>query len=79
MDTTGAVETIVADQFGSAITDYYIYCPMDGDKRNSPFNTLILQARLNIDESVRLVDQFDVVYETSYPPKDVRCCSPVVF
>lgn len=72
VDTTGAVETIVADQFGSAITDYYIYCPMDGDKRNSPFNTLILQARLNIDESVRLVDQFDVVYETSYPPKDIQ-------
>lgn len=71
VDTTGAVETIVADQYGSAIADYYIHCPVDSDKKSGPLNTLILQAHLNIDESVRLVNQFSNISETSYSPKDV--------
>jgi len=70
VDTTGAVETIVADQYGSAIADYYIHCPVDSDKKSGPLNTLILQAHLNIDESVRLVNQFSNISETSYSPKD---------
>ena len=72
MDTTGAVETIVADQYGSAIADYYIHCPVDSDKRSGPLNTLVLQARSNIDDSLRLIEQFAALSETSYSPKDVR-------
>jgi len=72
VDTTGAVETIVADQYGSAIADYYIHCPVDSDKRSGPLNTLVLQARSNIDDSLRLIEQFAALSETSYSPKDMQ-------
>ena len=74
VDSTSAVQNIVANQYGSAIADYYIHCPADvvNGRRNGPLNTLVLQSQLNVDESVRLVAQFAALTEMNYSPKDVR-------
>jgi len=72
VDSTSAVQNIVANQYGSAIADYYIHCPADvvNGRRNGPLNTLVLQSQLNVDESVRLVAQFAALTEMNYSPKD---------
>jgi hypothetical protein len=73
VDPATAVERIVANQYGNAIADYYIHCPADGVvKESGPLNTLVRQARLNIDKSEQLVAEFAALTELNYSPKDIQ-------
>ena len=72
VDPASAVERIIANQYGSAVADYYIHCPVDGAiKESGPLNTLVRQARLNIDKSESLVSEFATIAEMNFSPKDV--------
>jgi len=73
VDPASAVERIIANQYGSAVADYYIHCPVDGAiKESGPLNTLVRQARLSIDKSESLVSEFASLAEVNYSPKDVQ-------
>lgn len=72
IDPASVLERLVANQYGSAVADYYIRCPVDGAvKESGPLNTLIRQARLSIDKSELLVADFATLTELNYSPKDV--------
>ena len=72
IDPATVLERLVANQYGAAVADYYIRCPVDvGVKESGPFNTLVRQARLNIDKSEQLVADFATLTEMNYSPKDV--------
>lgn len=73
IDPANVVESLVANQYGVAVADYYIHCPVDGGvKESGPLNTFVRQARLNIEKSEKLVAEFAVITELNYSPKDVR-------
>ena len=72
MEPANYAEHIISSQYGPAIADYYVHCPSDGAvKESGPLNTLVRQARLNIDKSEQLVAEFVTLAESHYSPKDV--------
>lgn len=72
-DPSTYVESLVAQTYGHPIADYYIHCPVDGAvKESGPLNTLVRQARLNIEKSEQLVAQFVTISETYYSAKYAR-------
>ena len=72
MDPAVAVERVISYQYGPAVADYYIKCPIDGAvKESGPLNTLVRQARLKIDKTEKSVAEFVAITELNYSPKDV--------
>lgn len=72
IDPATVLERLVANQYGSAVADYYIRCPVDGAvKETGPLNVLVRQARLSIEKSEQLVSDFATLTEMNYSPKDV--------
>lgn len=72
MDPASVIESIIANQYGADVANYYIYCPVDGAiKESGPLNTFVRQARLNIEKSEQLVAEFAALAEMHYSPKDV--------
>ncbi len=72
IDPASVVQRLIANQYGGAIADYYIHCPIDGViKESGPLNTFVRQARLSIEKSEQLVAEFAILTETNYSPKDV--------
>lgn len=72
MEPADAVERLISYQYGPAVADYYINCPIDGAvKESGPLNTLVRQARLKIDKTEKLVSEFAALTELNYSPKDV--------
>lgn len=73
IDPADVIERLVSNQYGVAVADYYINCPVDGGvKESGPLNTYVRQARLSIEKSEQLVADFAVLTELNYSPKDVR-------
>lgn len=73
MEPAVAVERVISYQYGPAVADYYINCPIDGAvKESGPLNTLVRHARLKIDKTEKSVSEFATITELNYSPKDVR-------
>lgn len=80
IDPASVLERLVANQYGNAVAEYYIRCPVDGAvKESGPFNALVRQARLNIDKSEQLVSDFATLTEMNYSPKDVSAGLRILF
>ena len=72
IDPASVIQRLIANQYGGAIADYYIHCPIDGViKESGPLNTFVRRARLNIEKSEQLVAEFAILTELNYSPKDV--------